>query len=69
MCLRVCECAPMSMNKGGIKMNVDALGDRKLIFVTEQLTRKGNTKKTDNSVYFLTQRHSFWEARAMVYKN
>lgn len=49
-------------------MNVDELGDRNLIFVTQQLTQKGNMKKTDNSVYFLTQRHSFWEARALVYK-
>lgn len=57
----------MNMNKGGIKMIVDELGDRNLIFVT-QLTQKGNMKKTDNSVYFLTQRHSFWEARAIVYK-
>jgi len=37
-------------------MKVDELGDRKLIFLTRQLTQKGNTKKRDNSVYFLTKK-------------
>lgn len=44
----MCKRVPTNRNKGGIKMNVDELGDRKLIFVTLQLSWKGDMK--NNSV-------------------